>query len=680
MAALRESRRVALVGLSLVAVAVLTFRSHTTLSAFIVCKNELFAPSQLQASRTARERRGAVTLRRGLADQSELRFHPVSPTTGTEELQPVLLFLPGIDGSGRLGSQQFTRLSNFFECWALTIPPEDRSSLAVMVARIHEFLSHRRAGKRQVLLLAESMGSVVALAVALRHPEVVDAMCLLNPATSYGQSPISLVAPLMPGIPDSVYRALPAAVTPLFGKLGWYEEVSPAATRQAALPGLGDFARVSQALSKLLPPETLRFREAFLRRSCSRIDFLLQELRAAGEPPAWANRTLLLAGDADLILPSVAETERLAGLIPGASRVVLPGVAHVGFDDTNVNLLLLLTDAGIIEDLARTSVSRPTVLPAAVDLRPGTWLDSALGQARSWVSPVFMSTAPDGTIVRGLQAAVPRTDSAPVLFVGNHQLFSLDGTLIVEEFLRESGKLVTALVYPSLMDDKSPLDPVPYPFPGTAELFKKYQVLPAGAKNLLRALQPNAAALLFPGGAREVFKRKGEDYQLFWPPTADLVRLAARVNATIVPFSGVGSDEFFDGRVLDSDELMALPVLGDWLRKRTKDLPSFVKDDVFVPPLIAPRLQGPRRNYFLFAAPISTSDLDPKDRAACNRTYAQIQRDVKSGISHLLQAREEDPFEQAVTRFPVEQGTGLQAPSFSLDGQWGRFPNFSREA
>ena len=76
---------------------------------------------------------------------------------------------------------------------------------------------------------------------------------------------------------------------------------------------------------------------------------------------------------------------------------------------------------------------------------------------------------------------------------------------------------------------------------------------------------------------------KGEEYQLFWPDTADLVRLAAKANATIVPFSGVGSDEhlgalamnfpgaidasrqkprFFAGTVLDSDELLGLPVVG----------------------------------------------------------------------------------------------------------------------
>ena len=33
--------------------------------------------------------------------------------------------------------------------------------------------------------------------------------------------------------------------------------------------------------------------------------------------------------------------------------------------------------------------------------------------------------------------------------------------------------------------------------------------------------------------------------RIFWPEEPDLVRLAARLNATIVPFSGIGGDESF---------------------------------------------------------------------------------------------------------------------------------------
>lgn len=40
----------------------------------------------------------------------------------------------------------------------------------------------------------------------------------------------------------------------------------------------------------------------------------------------------------------------------------------------------------------------------------------------------------------------------------------------------------------------------------------------------------------------DIMPGKGEEYQL-WPDAPDLVRIAAKANATIVPFSGVGSDE-----------------------------------------------------------------------------------------------------------------------------------------
>lgn len=310
---------------------------------------------------------------------------------------------------------------------------------------------------------------------------------------------------------------------------------------------------------------------------------------------------------------------------------------------------------------------------------PESWLDASLMQARTWVSPVFLSVLPGGQIVRGLPQLAPAAlQENPILFVGNHQLFSLDGIFLVDEFLREQRRLVTAMVYPPLLNEVSPLAPLPYPFPGSRQLFEKFKVMPTSARNLLRALRPNrtgaGAALLFPGGAREVFKRKGEEYQLFWPPQPEFIRIAAKANATIIPFSGIGSDEFFAGTVLDSSELLNMPVVGDWLRDRTQDLPSFVEDDVFVPPVPAPRLQGPRRNYFLFGKPVSTAALDHRDRAACGAVYAGVREQVEAGIQHLLEAREEDQFEETAVRYPWEQATGVQAPSFSLEGKWGQLP------
>lgn len=39
---------------------------------------------------------------------------------------------------------------------------------------------------------------------------------------------------------------------------------------------------------------------------------------------------------------------------------------------------------------------------------------------------------------------------------------------------------------------------------------------------------------------REVNKRKGEEYQLIWKDQPDFVRMAAKLNALVIPFAAVG--------------------------------------------------------------------------------------------------------------------------------------------
>ena len=58
-------------------------------------------------------------------------------------------------------------------------------------------------------------------------------------------------------------------------------------------------------------------------------------------------------------------------------------------------------------------------------------------------------------------------------------------------------------------------------------------------------LAAGETVLLFPGGAREVFKRRNEDYQLFWPSKPEFIRMAVRHGATIVPFAAVAGSYYF---------------------------------------------------------------------------------------------------------------------------------------
>jgi putative hemolysin len=46
--------------------------------------------------------------------------------------------------------------------------------------------------------------------------------------------------------------------------------------------------------------------------------------------------------------------------------------------------------------------------------------------------------------------------------------------------------------------------------------FTSFGSVPVGATSMYRLLQNGEMVLLFPGGAREALKKRGENYELFW--------------------------------------------------------------------------------------------------------------------------------------------------------------------
>lgn len=56
---------------------------------------------------------------------------------------------------------------------------------------------------------------------------------------------------------------------------------------------------------------------------------------------------------------------------------------------------------------------------------------------------------------------------------------------------------------------------------------------------------------------------------MFWPEREEFVRMAARFDAIIVPFGGVGCEDGFE-IVRDSKELLGTPFLGQWLTNRVQ--------------------------------------------------------------------------------------------------------------
>ena len=72
----------------------------------------------------------------------------------------------------------------------------------------------------------------------------------------------------------------------------------------------------------------------------------------------------------------------------------------------------------------------------------------------------------------------------------------------------------------------------------------------------------------------------------------------------------------------------------------------------------------PQRHYFLFGEPRTTEGVDPSDREACERLYAQLRQSVEGGITRLQrEVRAEDPYEGIAARSAYEAFYGRQAPS-----------------
>jgi 1-acyl-sn-glycerol-3-phosphate acyltransferase len=60
------------------------------------------------------------------------------------------------------------------------------------------------------------------------------------------------------------------------------------------------------------------------------------------------------------------------------------------------------------------------------------------------------------------------------------------------------------------------------------------------------AMRQGYSILVFPGGGREVIKRKGEAYQLIWKQRFGFLKLAQEFGYEIAPFVALGGDEVFD--------------------------------------------------------------------------------------------------------------------------------------
>ncbi len=231
----------------------------------------------------------------------------------------------------------------------------------------------------------------------------------------------------------------------------------------------------------------------------------------------------------------------------------------------------------------------------------------------------------------------------PLLFVGNHTLYGLvDAPHLLLELYRREGLVLRGLAHHAH-----------YKFPPWGRFLSRYGVVDGTRENCGRLMAAGECVLVYPGGGREVAKRKNERYQLIWKERVGFARMAMRYGCTILPFASLGIEDAWD-IVVDSEDMQAGP-MGRLIRS--------AYELVGAGDAIMPLVQGlgptpfprPERMYFSFAEPIAvTGDADDTEAAWAIRR--RVEAAIYGELEFLKGERERDPKRRLRRRlWPIDQ-------------------------
>ena len=311
----------------------------------------------------------------------------------TLSTKPLLLYLPGFDGTFLSPFLQFPELHTIFDVRCMTVAVNDRSTLDELQADVLQYLENEctndttlssstkkafatsknltlrsmrtdnrkksestrknRQRRRPVFLVGESFGGILASMVAIKLLQeasctyCLKGLTLINAATCYDRSKLAIEGPKVSQLHDFTYPfGLISKLLPLF--IDKYSMAQLLLILQAkGLPSVIDnscreayMGRVAFSLPfllKFMPKETLQWRlSSWLDAGC--------ELLATTDKPLenlQNLRTLIIAGENDATLPSIAEAERLASILKNSVVHVVKGSGHASTCGSRVDLAAL---------------------------------------------------------------------------------------------------------------------------------------------------------------------------------------------------------------------------------------------------------------------------------------------------------------------------------------------------
>lgn len=224
----------------------------------------------------------------------------------------------------------------------------------------------------------------------------------------------------------------------------------------------------------------------------------------------------------------------------------------------------------------------------------------------------------------GTENLVP---NKPAIYVGNHTIYGvLDSPILIDYLFTEHKIAVVSLA-----------DHMHFHIPIWKEVVKRVGGVDGVQEYAKEAMRQGYSILVFPGGGREVIKRKGEAYQLIWKQRFGFLKLAQEFGYEIAPFVALGGDEVFDlafdvNVLLKQkwfNKLLSNPKIGSLLRQG-EVIPSIPKH------IIPKRIPF----YFKFMPRLSIDQIENMDDMIVFRD--QLQASIYTEIEVLKSYRTHD--------------------------------------
>jgi pimeloyl-ACP methyl ester carboxylesterase len=228
---------------------------------------------------------------------------------------PDVVFVHGWAASQRMWGHVITELSAHFRCWTLDLPgcgDSDRPvdhwySIPNFTALVRGFLVAN--GLRRVRLVGHSMGGMISLNLAARHPELIEQLVAINPVVT-GNSHLRRLA--HPGrrrqVLQWLLRVSPRVLEPLLST-----------GTSLHVQGVHHIRRRTEDFFKVSPGALLSSGRAIVAYDLS------------PQLPRIAAPTLVIVGDRDLNVPT--SEGRLAARQINGARLHVMRAGHMATDD-----------------------------------------------------------------------------------------------------------------------------------------------------------------------------------------------------------------------------------------------------------------------------------------------------------------------------------------------------------